>query len=122
MDSLTQFALGGIVGCATLKDTSKQTLIIGGLVATIPDLDVFLKPFYADGNFVVVHRSFSHSLLCTILLSGLLAKWTLKKYTFQLRVQFFFYVLFTHALLDCCTTMCWAGTGKRVVWNTGTRN
>lgn len=111
MDSLTQFALGSIVGCAALKDTSKKTILIGGLVATIPDLDVFLKPFYADGNFVVVHRSFSHSLLCATLLSGILAKLTLKKYSFQRRFLFFFLVLFTHALLDCCTTY-----GTQLFW------
>ncbi len=111
MDSLTQFALGGIVGCATLKNTSKKTVLISGLIATIPDLDVLLKPFYADGNFVVVHRSFSHSILCSLLLSAFFAKFSLKEYPFKKRFQFFFYVLFTHALLDCCTTY-----GTQLFW------
>lgn len=111
MDSLTQFALGGIVGCATLKNTSRKTILLGGLVATLPDLDVLLKPFYADGNFVVVHRSFSHSLLCCVLLSVVLSRWTLRQYKFSLRFRYFFYVLFTHALLDCCTTY-----GTQLFW------
>lgn len=111
MDSLTQFALGGIVGCATLKNISKKTILISGLIATIPDLDVLLKPFYADGNFVVVHRSFSHSLLCNLLLSGLLSTCIVKQYTFKLRFQYCFYILFTHALLDCCTTY-----GTQLFW------
>lgn len=62
MDSLTQFALGGIVDCAMLKNTSKKTVLIGGLITIIPDFDVLLKSFYADGNFVAVHRSFFHSI------------------------------------------------------------
>lgn len=111
MDSLTQFALGGIVGCATLRDTSKQTILISGLVATIPDLDVFLKPFYADGNFVLVHRSFSHSLLCTVILSSLLAQFSFKDYVFWKKFKYYFLVLFTHALLDCCTTY-----GTQLFW------
>ncbi|MEM6321885.1 MAG: metal-dependent hydrolase [Bacteroidota bacterium] len=111
MDSLTQFVLGGAVGAASLQDTSKKTILWAGIVATIPDLDVLLKPFYADGNFVVIHRSFSHSLLCTVLLSGALAKFTFKKETFWRRFQFYFMILFTHALLDCCTTY-----GTQLFW------
>ncbi|MEM1123473.1 MAG: metal-dependent hydrolase [Bacteroidota bacterium] len=111
MDSLTQFVLGGAVGAVTLQSPSKKTILWAGAVATIPDLDVLLEPLYADGNFVVVHRSFSHSILCTLLLSGILAKFTLKKHPFWKSFQFYFLVLFTHALLDCCTTY-----GTQLFW------
>lgn len=111
MDSLTQFALGGVIGCAALKDTSKKTILISGLVATIPDLDVFLKPFYSDGNFVVVHRSFSHSILCTLILSVFFAKLPFIKRHFLQKFNFYFLILFTHSLLDCCTTY-----GTQLFW------
>lgn len=111
MDSLTQFALGGVVGCVVLKDTSKKTILISGLVATIPDLDVFLKPFYADGNFVLVHRSFSHSIFCSWILSVILAKSSFAKKSFAQKFNFYFWILFTHSLLDCCTTY-----GTQLFW------
>lgn len=111
MDSLTQFALGSVVGCAVMKETSPKIMLWSGIVATIPDLDVFLKPFYADGNFVVVHRSFSHSILATLILSACLARFTLKEIHFWRRLAFYFSILFTHALLDCCTTY-----GTQLFW------
>ncbi len=109
MDSLTQGLLGA-TSFAIIKDKEigKVSLLIGAVAGTIPDLDVLLSPFFSDIEFLTVHRSFSHSIGFAILLSFLLGevfhriyhrkhariKWTLA----------FFLALFTHSLLDWCTT------------------
>jgi len=63
MDSVTQFALGSVIGVATLgrRIGPRKAAITGGLVATLPDMDVFLPSEDAITDFVS-HRGFSHSL------------------------------------------------------------
>lgn len=109
MDSLTQ----GLLGAATFaivknKEIGKKSLIIGAVAGTIPDLDVFLSPLFNDIEFLTVHRSVSHSIGFAILLSLLLGeifhrvykrKYSRIKWNFA-----FFLAIFTHSLLDWCTT------------------
>lgn len=109
MDSLTQ----GLLGAATFavvknKEIGKKSLLIGAIAGTIPDLDVFLSPLFNDIEFLTVHRSFSHSIGFAILLSLLLGeifhrgykrKHSRAKWNFA-----FFLAIFTHSLLDWCTT------------------
>ena len=62
MDSITQIALGAsIAGAIAHKQLGRSALIIGGILATLPDLDVFLPTVNAVTRFTE-HRSFSHSL------------------------------------------------------------
>lgn len=62
MDSVTQIALGSaIAGAIAHKQLGRRSLIIGGVLATLPDLDVFLPTTDAVTRFTE-HRSFSHSL------------------------------------------------------------
>lgn len=109
MDSLTQ----GLLGAATFavvkdKDIGKKALLIGAIAGTIPDLDVFLAPLFDEVEFLTVHRSVSHSILLAVVLSVLLGnlfhriykkKQSLSKWIFA-----FFLAIFTHSLLDWCTT------------------
>ncbi len=109
MDSLTQ----GLLGAATFaivkeKDIGKKSLLIGAIAGTLPDLDVFLVPFFNDIEFLSIHRSVSHSIGLAIVLSLLLGELFYRIYkrkqsrkTWNLA---FFLCIFTHSILDWFTT------------------
>ena len=40
MDSLSQFVLGSAVAVVVTKEPSRKVAIWGGIIATIPDLDI----------------------------------------------------------------------------------
>ena len=62
MDSLTQATLGAAIGEALLgKKIGNKGAILGAIIATIPDLDVALKPFYSGLQNISIHRGYSHS-------------------------------------------------------------
>lgn len=109
MDSLSQALLGAST-FAVVKDKyiGKKSLVIGSLAGTLPDLDVFLAPFFNEVAFITVHRSISHSLSFAILASFGLAflahKWTKQRYRYKDWALAFFLAIFTHSLLDWCTT------------------
>lgn len=109
MDSLTQ----GLLGAATFsivkdKDIGKKSLLIGAIAGTIPDLDVILSPFFNDIEFLTVHRSVSHSIVLAIILSVFAGELFFRIYKRkQSRKSWnlaFFLAIFTHSLLDWCTT------------------
>lgn len=63
MDSLTQAALGAVVGHAGMgRHIGKWAPVWGAALGTLPDLDVFISFGGAVEDFTY-HRSFSHSLL-----------------------------------------------------------
>lgn len=110
MDSITQAALGAAIGEATLgRKIGNKGAILGAVVATIPDLDVLLTPFFTELEKISIHRGYSHSILFSLLAALLLAllfrklKWTK---LIRLRTLWFFsfLTLFTHILLDTFTT------------------
>lgn len=109
MDSLTQ----GLLGAATFalikdKEIGKKSLLIGAAAGTIPDLDIFLSPFFNSIEFLTVHRSVSHSIVLAIFLSiglGALFHRIYKKQQSQRGWMLaFFLAIMTHSLLDWCTT------------------
>lgn len=107
MDSLSQVVLGAITFALVKdKEIGKKSLIYGAVLGTIPDLDVLLNPFFDDVAKLAVHRAFSHSIFFSILLSLLAGKLLSKKYnsSYISWVWACFLALFTHPLLDLCTT------------------
>jgi inner membrane protein len=109
MDSLTQAALGAAIGEALLgKKIGNSGAITGAIVATIPDLDVFLYAFYDKFSMLSIHRGYSHSILVSLLGAFLIA-YILKnirqtKIVSYKRLWIFSWLaLFTHALLDTFT-------------------
>ena len=109
MDSLTQ----GLLGAATFsivmdKDIGKKSLVIGAIAGTIPDLDVILTPFFNDVEFLTIHRSVSHSISLAIVLSLLLGELFYRSYkrkhSRRSWILAFFLAIFTHSILDWCTT------------------
>ncbi len=109
MDSITQ----GLLGATTFalvkdKDLGKKSLLIGAIAGTLPDLDVFLAPFFNDIEFLTIHRSVSHSIGLAVILSLFLGEVFFRIYKKkQSRRSWnvaFFLAIFTHSLLDWCTT------------------
>ncbi len=109
MDSLSQ-ALLGATTFALVKDKEigKKSLLIGAIAGTIPDLDVFLSPFFNDVAFLSVHRSVSHSVVLALVLSlilGAIFHRVYKKEQSQIKWMFaFFLSIMTHSILDWFTT------------------
>lgn len=116
MDSFTQIVLGIAVAevCAG-KVLKNRVFLYGAVLGTIPDLDVVVGKFLNPIDGVMIHRGMSHSLLFFLLLSPLLG-WCITRIEKQ-RISIkraswmAFWCLFTHALLDMCTT--W---GTQILW------
>ena len=107
MDSLSQVVLGAITFALVKdKEIGKKSLVYGAVLGTIPDLDVLLNPFFDSVEQLAIHRAFSHSIFFAILLSLLAGKLLSKKYnsSYISWVWACFLALFTHPLLDLCTT------------------
>jgi inner membrane protein len=107
MDSLSQIVLGAATFALVKdKEIGKKALLYGAILGTIPDLDIVLSPFFDKIEQLAIHRAFSHSIFFSLLLSLLFAKWFSYKYKTSYKSWFWasFLALFTHPLLDLCTT------------------
>ena len=109
MDSITQAALGAAIGKASLgKYIGNKSMVIGVVVATIPDLDIALYLIYNKFEMLSIHRGYSHSILVSLIGSVLLSllfkriKWTKEIHLFKL-LLFNWLALFTHTILDAFT-------------------
>ena len=110
MDSISQFVLGAALGEAVAgKKIGNKAILWGGIAGTIPDLDVLLSPFLDEVQRLTVHRSLTHSLLFGFVAAPLLA-WLLHRFyknekaTYRDWTLLLFLGIFTHPLLDACTT------------------
>ncbi len=109
MDSVTQFALGAAVGTAVLgrRIGIRRAALTGGLLGSLPDLDVF----FPNGDPVerfVSHRGATHSLLMMTLATPVLAEGLRRLFADLARHRgpaylAVFLCLITHALLDSLT-------------------
>jgi inner membrane protein len=110
MDSLSQIVLGAAVGEIMLgKKLGNRAQLLGAIAGTIPDLDVLLNPLFTDEiTKLKIHRGYSHAAVFHLLLAWPLAWLSQRRsksdITFKGWYLFWFLGLFTHALLDCCTT------------------
>ncbi len=111
MDSVTQITLGAAVGEAVLgRQLGNRAILWGAAFGTLPDLDVVFSPLLDPVGFIVHHRALSHSLLlvavATPLFSSLFVRWYRndpRQVGYWRWFAFFFLVLLTHIVLDCCT-------------------
>lgn len=127
MDSLTQIVLGAGVGEAVLgRKVGNKAILWGGILGTIPDLDVIPTIWMDTVDKMTFHRGFSHSIAFAIIASPAFA-WLLQRLyqkhgtTFREWTIFSFLALFTHALLDSFTswgTQLFWPHPYRVAWNT----
>lgn len=121
MDSLTQFTLGAAVGFALAGPAEgaprlgRRALLWGGLLGTLPDLDVLVPMGSAVADFTY-HRSWSHSLFVLAAITPLLV-WLIRRLhgapaIGRGRAALMVYaVLGTHVLLDSLTVY-----GTQIFW------
>lgn len=115
MDSITQIALGAVIGQAIgHRKIGAKALVMGGLGGFIPDLDVLITPIARwmghDSEFISwkYHRHFSHSVWFGPLLGSLMG-WGLWRYYGRQAghlvpwVAIMVLAILTHPLLDSCT-------------------
>lgn len=109
MDSLTQAALGAVVGGTVLgRRLGRKAVLIGAVLGTLPDADVVLDYGDAIADYTE-HRGFSHSLFVLGGLATLLALLCRRfapprDISFPRWWLFFGLCLMTHPLLDALTT------------------
>ncbi len=127
MDSITQAALGAAIGEATLgKKIGNRAILWGALLGTIPDLDVIFSPLLDTAQRIEFHRGASHSIVCMVIASLVLAKplsnlWRTEKVTPTRAGVFVFFTWLTHVLIDCFTTygtsVLWPFSNDRIAFN-----
>lgn len=117
MDSVTQIVLGAAVSEAILgPKIGNRAALYGGIIGTIPDLDIFVGKLYDPITALEIHRGFSHSILFFALFAPVLG-WAVSRLERRLAVTFSqatlmaFLCLLTHAVLDAFTT--W---GTQLFW------
>ncbi len=116
MDSITQFALGAAIGETIVgKKAGVRAPLIGGAVASLPDLDV-LYPFASDVASFTWHRGVTHSLFVLALVSPVVT-WCLLRTSLARHGNarewgaVVFLALLTHPLLDALTVY-----GTQILW------
>ncbi|WP_420410818.1 metal-dependent hydrolase [Roseibium sp.] len=117
MDSLTQFVLGAAVSTVCLGKTigPRKAALLGGLLGTVPDLDVFL-PFDDPVDSFVYHRGWTHSIFVHALAAPLFGEVLVRlvkglkdhRWLTYLTVYLCFA---THAIIDAMTVY-----GTRIFW------
>lgn len=108
MDSITQAALGGLMGELVLgRKLGYKGMLWGILFGTLPDLDVFMAPFLTEAEEMRNHRGLSHSLLAIVLMPFLFGPLLGKLHSevhWSRAVWFVFLAWSTHVLIDCFNT------------------
>src|SRR5690606_11196498 len=116
MDSVTQFLLGASISGALLGPRiGAKSLLIGGLVATLPDLDAFI-PYDDPIDRMTHHRGFSHSLIVQTMVTPVITLAVAKivpaaRAHLKTLLATIWLVLVTHSLLDALTTY-----GTQLFW------
>lgn len=112
MDIITQGLLGAITGQAvSRKGMGPRAAFWGAVGGIIPDLDTVIGHFGDAMSGLIYHRGFTHSLWFAFVCAPLLA-WVIGWFspTYRAKPMFWnlvlilFVALFTHPLLDCCTS------------------
>ena len=116
MDSVSQFVLGSTVAAVFLgPKLGARSLLLGGVVATLPDLDSFY-PYENALDAVTYHRGFSHSLIVQTAVSPLIAAFAHRVFkknqiSYSLMLLTVWLCLITHSFLDSLTTY-----GTQLLW------
>jgi inner membrane protein len=116
MDSVTQFLLGASVSGAVIgPKMGIRALLIGGIVATLPDLDAFV-PMGNAIDTMTHHRGATHSVLMQTLAAPVIA-FAVSRFVADARANGKLFLLtvwlclVTHSLLDSLTTY-----GTQILW------
>jgi len=126
LDSATQFVLGACVGAAVLgpRIGPRKAVILGGLLGTVPDLDVYY-PYETAIDSFTLHRGPTHSLIVQAAATPIFGEALLRLFRWlerkkehaseapsRLRLYVAVYLIFaTHAILDAITVY-----GTKLFW------
>lgn len=117
MDSLTQFTLGAAVAavCLGKKLGPRKAALVGGVLGTLPDLDVLL-PFDNPVDAFVLHRGWTHSLFVHAVAAPAIGELLVRTIgalrESRARVWLTVFLCFsTHAIIDGMTVY-----GTRLFW------
>ena len=117
MDSLTQFVLGSGVGLAVLgrRIGPRKAALTGGLLGTVPDLDVFY-PFEDPIDSFILHRGATHSVIMQAVVTPLFGEALIRLFKglrdHRVMTYLAVYLCFvTHALADAATIY-----GTKLFW------
>ena len=114
MDSLTQAVLGAAVAVAVTKAKApRKAAVSGAIIATLPDLDLFLT-YDNPVELIVNHRTWSHSWIVHALLTPVFAYILTRiepMWNFKTACLMAFLVLTTHSGLDALTVF-----GTDIFW------
>ncbi len=103
MDYFTHNLIGFLLSFFTLKSLGLPFIIFGGIMAILPDLDVFLEPIKIFRNSKLLsHKGISHSFFGAFIISaitgGIFSIITGELYIISWIIGFSFYSL--HVILD----------------------
>lgn len=117
MDSLTQFTLGAAVSAVCLGKVMgpRKAVLVGGLLGTLPDLDVFL-PVDNPVDAFVFHRGWTHSFFVHALAAPVIGEVLVRSFKalreHRMLVWMTVFLCFTtHAMIDAMTVY-----GTRIFW------
>lgn len=112
MDTVTHLALGACTGELILgRKLGKKAMLLGAIVANIPDVDIITGFFVPGDRALMLHRGITHSLPFALVFGivlALLSKRIWRDVGLPWLVFFFCFELGLHDLLDTCTSY---GTG-----------
>lgn len=125
MDPVTHTLVGATVAGRASRTVSRPAMLLGGLSALVPDLDVFLTKSDDPLFQLELHRQFSHALisfpLLALLLSGLFCRLFPKRLPLRTAYLASFLGLISAGLLDACTSygtqLLWPFTTQRFAFN-----
>jgi len=108
MDSITQIVVGiATVEAVAGKELKNKSFLLGAILGTLPDLDVWIGKLFSYEMELAFHRSFTHSILGILVLSPLIA-FILFKIWQQLSFKKWMLVVAatfaTHILIDLFTS------------------
>ncbi|HEU5292449.1 MAG TPA: metal-dependent hydrolase, partial [Cyclobacteriaceae bacterium] len=104
MDTITHLALGAIIGeTVASKQLGKKAMLYGALSQALPDIDSLAVFWLSPVDNLLAHRGITHSLLCALIMSLLLAyafhRWQGSMSRLKW-ILFFGVQLFTHLSID----------------------
>ncbi len=126
MDPLSQAVVGASLSqCFAKKENLKIAGIAGVLGGVLPDIDVLIKSSVDPLLSIEYHRHFTHSFIMVPILAipVALLVWYVSKKKIPLKEVYLYAFLgvFTHGLLDACTSygtqLLWPFSNMRVAWN-----
>lgn len=116
MDPITHGFLGSTIAQSfTPRSLGLRLIVVGGLVAMLPDIDIIADPFVGTLEGLFYHRWITHSIFFGPIVGPLLGfiLWKIygKKHSHERKPFYFFtwslilsFALLSHAFLDCSTS------------------